>query len=172
MHTLPGPRIASADGIWEYDHRLGTPMNVSAYYFGELHRGPIDSSVSGLRLTSSAIQAEFEDVLLSKRVFRFNDPTSLTAFFTRLTERQRSRVFSVAIGYCILYREDSWLKPLDQLPSTLTHVQFQMYTAFNEYFQDTAGVTLSTLKQLMHEAARVAPNANISISAAGCRPSL
>ena len=167
VHTLACRPTLSADGPWEYDYRLGPPLNVSAYYFGENGRATIDSRINGLRLASSSIKAEYEDVLLSKRTFRFNDPDSLMSFITRLNNAQLSRVFSIAIGVCILYQMESWLKPIGQLPSSLSDVQFQIYTAFNDYFQPDS---LSILKGVVKEAVRRAPHAGMSICGTGQEP--
>ena len=167
LKTLASRPTFSADGAWEYDHRLGSPFNVSAYYFGENGRAMIDHSISGLRQVSSPIKAEYEDVLLSKRTFRFNDPESLEAFIERLNDAQKNRVFSVAIGVCILYQMDGWLKTLSQLPTSLNNLQFQIYTAFNDYFQPDS---LSILKEMVKVAACCAPNAAKSIYGTGQEP--
>ena len=167
VHTLACRPTFSADGPWEFNYRLGSPFNVSAYNFGENVRATIDPSINGLRLASSTVKAEYEDVLLSKRTFRFNEPESLMSFIARLNKAQLSRVFSIAIGVCILYQMENWLKPVNQLPSHLNYVQFQIYTAFNDYIQPDS---LSALKKVVEEAVRRAPTAGLSICGTGQEP--
>ena len=169
--TLAYRPTFSADGPWEYDHSLGPPFDLSAYYFGENVRGMVDASISGLRLVSSALKAEYEDVFLSERPFRFNDPESYAAFIMRLNEAQLSRVLSIAIGVCILNQMKSWLKLMAQLPPMLNNVHFEIYTACNTYFEtEQSQRGLGILKNLVTEAVVGAPNAHISICGTGPQP--
>lgn len=165
--ALASPHITNADGGWEFDHRLGSPLNVSAYFFGENGRSMIGQGASGLRQVSSAMKAEFEDVLLCQRTFRFNDPDSLEAFIERLTDSQKNRVLSIAIGVCILHQMDGWLNALTKLPSKLRCLEFHIYTMVNDYFQPDS---LSTLRKMMTIAACHAPDAARSICGAGQEP--
>ena len=166
-HALSYHSNFSADGVWDYGHRLGSPLNISAYYFDGSHRAAVDPRAGGLRQTSSSMKSEFDDVLLSKRTFRFNDPESLMTFIARLDQSQLDRVFSIAIGVCLLYQMEDWLKPVAQLPPNLTQVQFNVYTAFNDYIQPAA---LGTLKDVIYETARRVPNAKISVCGSGQEP--
>ena len=166
-HTLSSHPMSNVDGLWEYDHKLGSPFNISAYLFNGYGRAVINPRIGELRQTSSSIKAEFEDVLLSKRTFRFNDPKNLDGFTTQLHKPQLDRVFSIEIGIVLLDQLDQWLKPVSQLPINLIEVRFGIYTAFNQYCEPSA---VSILRDVIYAAARRVPNAKISVRGIGQEP--
>ena len=91
----------SSDGLWEYDCTLGTIFDTSAYYFGFGRRGlPSYNRLKELRLVSTAVQAESDDVFLTFRTFRFNHAQNLSAFLKQLTPVISARIFSVDVGIC------------------------------------------------------------------------
>ena len=126
----------SVDGLWEYDHLNGAPFNLSAYYFGFGRRRFHKDSVTGLRLVSSSVRAEFDDIFLSQRTFRFNRPESLDAFVNRLTSYQLNRLHSFEIGLtvCLTTSMEVWLESMALLPSDLQDIHFRIYPARNGWF--------------------------------------
>lgn len=93
LRNLASGLIISADGAWDYHHRLSSPLNISAYFFGENGRTMMDHIFNGLRQVSSSIKAEYEDILLCQHTFRFKDPKSLRAFVQCLNDAQSDRVY-------------------------------------------------------------------------------
>lgn len=126
----------SVDGLWEYDHSLGAPFNLSAYYFGFGRRRFLEANANALRLVSSSVRTESDDVFLSMRTFRFNRPESLNAFVGHLTHHQLSRLRSIAVGLlvCTSTSMEVWLDPLTRLPPSLQDIHFRIYPAPNNWF--------------------------------------
>ena len=126
----------SVDGLWEYDHLNGAPFNLSAYYFGFGRRRFQKDSVTGLRLVSSSVRTEFDDIFLSQRTFRFNKPESLDTFVNRLTSYQLSRLHSFEIGLtvCLTTSMEVWSNSMELLPSDLRDIHFRIYPARNGWF--------------------------------------
>ena len=167
----------SADGLWEYEHLHGAPFNLSAYYFGFGRRRFHESSANGLRLVSSSVRAEFDDIFLSMRTFRFNRPESLGAFVNHLTEYQLSRLHSIAIGLsvCLTTSMGVWLDSMKRLPSCLQDIHFRIYPARNGWFEiaktteggvynrDVDQDELDLLNTLVKQAVRSAPKARVTI---------
>ena len=170
----------SADGLWEYEQLHGGPLALSAYYFGfgrrKLHLG----TVNGLRLVSSSFRAEYEDIFLSMRTFRFNRPESLDAFVNQLTVYQLSRLNSIAIGLsvCLTTSMGVWLSSMARLPSTLQYIHIRIYPARNGWFgmarrgqsvaydRDVDQEDFDVLDALVKQAVRSAPNARVTICGA------
>ena len=93
----------SCDGLWEYDCTCGPIFDLSAYYFGFGRRGLAGyNGLRGLRLVSSAIQAESDEAFLTFRTFRFNQAQNLDSFLNQLTPASSDRIFSIEIGICTL----------------------------------------------------------------------
>ena len=93
----------SSDGLWEYDCTCGPIFDLSAYFFGFGRRGLAGyNGFKGLRLVSSAVQAESDDVFLTFRAFRFNQAPNLDSFISQLTPSFSDRIFSIEIGICTL----------------------------------------------------------------------
>ena len=170
----------SADGLWEYEHLHGAPTNLSAYYFGFGKRRFHQGSTKGLRLVSSSVRAEFEDVFLSLRTFRFNRPESLDAFVNQLTDYQLSRLRSIAIGLsvCLTTFTGVWLGSMARLPSSLQHLHFRVFPAYNGWFEN-AGIIpgmvygrdvdqkeFDLLGALVKQAVQSAPKARVTICGA------
>lgn len=129
-------KTLSADGLWEYDHLNGNPFNLSAYYFGFGRRGFNQDDAMGLRLVSSPIRAEFEDIFLSERTFRFNRPQSLDAFVNSLSCYQLRRLHSFEIGLFVPSTSsmDMWIESMAHLPQSLQEIHFRIYYAPNGWF--------------------------------------
>ena len=170
----------SADGLWEYEHLHGAPLALSAYYFGFGRRRFHQSSANGLRLVSSSLRAEFEDIFLSMRTFRFNRPESLDAFANQLTAYQLSRLNSIAIGLsvCLTTSMGVWLGSMARLPSTLQDIHFRIYPVRNGWFgmagtvqsliydRDVEQEEFDVLDALVKQAVQSAPNARVTICGA------
>ena len=126
----------SADGLWEFEHLNSSPFNLSAYYFGFGRRRFHQVNTIGLRLVSSSVRAEFEDIFLSMRTFRFNRPESLDAFVNHLTWSQlrRLRSFEIGLSVCLPTSMAVWLDSITRLPYGLQAIHFRMYPAFNDWF--------------------------------------
>lgn len=170
----------SADGLWEYEHLHGAPFNLSAYYFGFGRRRFHEASANRLRLVSSSVKAEFEDIFLSMRTFRFNRPESLGAFVNHLTEYQSSRLHSIAIGLsvCLTTSMGVWLDSMKRLPASLQEIHLRIYPARNGWFEtaktaeggffgrDVDREDLDLLDALVKQAVRSAPKARVTICGA------
>ena len=170
----------SVDGLWEYDHLNGAPFNLSAYYFGFGRRRFHKDSVTGLRLVSSSVCAEFDDIFLAKRAFRFNRPESLDAFVSRLTSYQLSRLHSFEIGLtvCLTTSMEVWLDSMAHLPSNLQDIHFRIYPARNGWFgaqriisginygREIGQEEFDLLDLLVKRAAQKASKARVTISSA------
>lgn len=159
----------SVDGLWEYDHRRGHPFETSAYYFGFGCQGLPGTDGSALRRVSSSVRDEFDDVFLTKCSFRFNDSKSLTEFFNRLTKSQLSRLFSIDIGICTLYKVAGWLDIMGLLPPALKELRFRIYPiqtsqVFSGEQRDREGWDI--LNSVVRTATQSAPGARISITSA------
>ncbi|CAF9929826.1 hypothetical protein IMSHALPRED_008005 [Imshaugia aleurites] len=170
----------SADGLWEYERMHGAPFNLSAYYFGFGRRWFSQGSANGIRLVSSSVRAEFEDVFLSMRTFRFNNPENLDAFINHLTDYQLSRLHSIAIGLSVHVptRIGKWMGSMTRLPSSLQDIHLRIYPARNGWFEigrtmwdDVDGreydqEDVGLLDALVKQALQSAPKARVTICGA------
>ena len=129
-------KTLSVDGLWEYDHFNGTPFNLSAYYFGFGRRRFNQDDAVRFRSVSSTIRAEFEDIFLSERTFRFNRPQSLEAFVNHLSSYQLRRLRSFEIGLYVCSTDSMvmWLESMAHLPQGLQEIHFRIYYAPNGWF--------------------------------------
>lgn len=158
-------KTLSTDGMWEYDRTLGSPLSLSAYYFGYGRRHLNDSNVSGLRLVSSTAKLEFDEAFLSNYTFRFNHHENLAGFFKALQDTTKILVRSIDIGICPLYDLDSWMGTISQLPQGLHYIQFRLYPTIR--IPNTEVIiqrNLEFLERLVQTAAKSAPRARVSIS--------
>ena len=162
----------STDGMWEYDRTLGSPLDMSAYYFGfGRRRCSSDEDVNGLRLASSMLKLEFEETFLSKHSFRFNYAENLASFFDRLEPTKKARVLSIDIGICPLYYLDPWMGPITQLPTGLLYIRFRLYPIFViSKPDDRISSALKYLQELVIRAAKSAPHAQVSICSTTSSP--
>jgi len=95
----------SADGLWEYDRTCGPIFDLSAYYFGFGRRYFLGSNgFKGVRLVSSAMRAESDEVFLTFRAFRFNHVENLSSFLKQLTPATSH--ICLEIGICTLCKYD------------------------------------------------------------------
>lgn len=129
---------------------------------------------------SSSVRAEFDDIFLSKRRFRFNKPESLDAFVTRLTSYQLSRLHSFEIGLtvCLTTSMEVWLDSMALLPSDLQDIHFRIYPARNGWFgaqriisginygREIGEEEFDLLDALVKRAAQKASKARVTISSA------
>ena len=129
-------RTLSAEGLWEYENVNCSPFNLSAYYFGFGRRRFRQDRPTELRLVSSSVRAEFDDIFLSKRTFRFNRPENLDAFVKQLSRYQLSRLHSFEIGLsvCLTSSLGVWLESMARLPCGLQLIHFRIYPAYNGWF--------------------------------------
>lgn len=170
----------SADGLWEYEHKHGGPFNLSAYYFGFGRRRFHKDSANGLRLVSSSLRTEFEDIFLSMRTFRFNGSENLDAFVNQLTQYQLGRLRSIAIGLsvCLTNSMAVWLDSMARLPSSLQTIHLRLYPARNGWFgsarategelydRDVDGREFALLDALVKQAVHSAPKAQVTVCGA------
>ena len=180
--VLQCPDTLSIDGLWEYDCLLGAPFNLSAYYFGFGRRRFDRDIFTGLRLVSSSVRTELEDIFLSKRTFRFNRPESLEAFVNRMTSYQLSRLHSLEIGLtvCLTTSMEVWLDSMALLPSDLQEIHLRIYPARNGWFGAQRGTSsvkyndgreirqdeFDLLDVLVKQAVQKATKARVTISSA------
>ncbi len=91
----------SCDGLWEYDYTCGPIFDLNAYYFGFGRRGlPGFAGLRGVRLVSSAVKGESDEVFLASRTFRFNQAENLAGFIDQLTPATAKRLRSLDLGIC------------------------------------------------------------------------
>lgn len=126
----------SAEGLWEYENVNCSPFNLSAYYFGFGRRWSRQDRPTELRLASSSVRAEFDDIFLSKLTFRFNRPENLNAFIKHLTRYQLSRLqsFEIGLSVCVIWSLGVWLESMARLPCGLQLIHFRVYPAYNGWF--------------------------------------
>lgn len=159
------PERVSTDGMWEYDATLGSPFNLSAYYFGYGRRFLIDDGLMSLRLISSATKLEFEKAFLSRHTFRFNSAKNLASFINRTRNITEAPVLSIDIGICPLYFLDPWINAIMHLPPELLHIRFLLYpTLAIPKTEAKIQLALEYLGKLVARAAESSPQAKISIS--------
>ncbi len=166
LYCRPNP---SMDGVWEYDHLLGPIFDLQAYYFGFGRRGLYDMNNS-IRLVSSSLRADYDEVFLSDRTFRFNRPDSLAAFLDRLNESQASRLLSIAIGLDITHRLPLWLGPRLRLPIALKEVKVHIFPMWSRYVLRPGLETSEALETIIRNIVVEAPNAQISVQSADQYP--
>jgi len=163
-YVLSYPERVSTDGMFEYDSTLGSPFNLSAYYFGFGRRFLIDVGVMSLRLISSATKLEFEKAFLSRHTFRFNSAENLLIFFHRIKNITEAPVLSIDIGICPLYFLDPWMSAIMRLPPELLHIRFLLYPTFAiPKTEAKVQQALEYLEKLVERAAESSPHAKISI---------
>lgn len=161
-HVLSFPERASTDGMFEFDATLGSPFNLSAYYFGFGRRFLIDVGVMSLRLISSATRLEFEKAFLSRHTFRFNSPDNLLIFFNRIKNITEAPVLSIDIGICPLYFLDPWMSAITHLPPELLHIRFLLYPTFAiPKTEARVQQALKYVEKLVERAAESSPRAKI-----------
>lgn len=164
--ALACPPTASADGLWEYNHHRGPVLNLNSYYFGFGRSRAIDDSFNHLRSISSVVRAEYEEVFLSKRTFRFNAASNLEAFLTQLSDIQRARIMHVALGISVLYSTISWLGTVKMLSDTLRSLQILIFE-YRSLIRWHEQEGLKILRELVQVASSTVPNAHLSVKGAG-----
>ena len=151
----------SSDGLWEYEGTIGSVFNLSSYYFGFGRRPFVDSKFENLRLVSSSVKAEYEQIFF-ERPFRFNQAGNLFKFLDRLTESQLCQLTSVEIGVCTLYDVESWVRPVCRLPRGLKRIHFRIYPTIINWYEGKIGQSsLEQLGKLVQKATERAPEARI-----------
>ena len=162
----------SNDGLWEYVHHYGPVFNLGAYCFGFGRRLFIDNPARSLRLVSSSVRNEFDDVFLSTRIFRFNRPEDLAHFCNRLTGAQTCRLHSIAIGIYPMFYMTPWIDAVRKLPSELKEIQILIYPVFssNWYEESDGQEALKSLSEIVKIATLKCPNARFSFHSTNQQP--
>lgn len=162
-HALWCRPTLSADGLWEYDFRHGSPFNLTSYYFGFGRRKAIDQGVGHLRQVSSRIKMEYEDVFLTKTNFRFNEPHGLAEFLSRLTDAQKDRLACMTIGVTLALEMGSWISSVELLPGSMRRVDILLYKVIDRYRATTDSQELEHLRKIIQAAGTAAPEASMSL---------
>ena len=160
----------SSDGLWEYEGTLGSVLSPSAYYFGFGRRPFIDSNIENLRLVSSSVKEEYDDIFF-KMPFRFNQASNLTQFLDRLTDSQLTQLASVEIGVCTLYNVEGWMTPVSRLPPKLREIHFRIYPTIPNWYEGKIGQkSLEQLGKLIQNATERVPDARVLKSSTDEKP--
>ena len=87
-------------------------------------------------MVSSSVRAEFDDVFLSKRTFRFNSLESMDAFISRSKFYQLVRLRSLEIGlaFCSSNSLEVCVDSLTRLPCGLRELHFRINPVLNGWF--------------------------------------
>ena len=161
----------SLDGLWEYDRGLGSPFQLSSFYFGFGRRGLFLDSVENVRLVSSQIKAEYDHVFLYMRTFRFNYTENLFTFLHRLNDAYQEQLSSVEFAVCTRLSMEPWLDSIAYLPIGLKQVHFRLQLTPLHWYHNQQGLeSLERLGGVVEQAARKAPGAQISISSVTDQP--
>ncbi len=164
LHCRP---TLSSDGLWEYNASLGPVFNLGAYCFGFGRRTLLDIKVQNLRMASSALKREYEDVFLTGRTFRFNYGPNLGAFTDGLASLGRERPvrrIEIAYGVFSVQLMEDFVQPMSNLWRKLRDVDILIYPFSSSIFERKGRESaLIDLSKTIEGAAKSAPEARITI---------
>lgn len=164
----------SSDGLWEYEAKLGPVFDLSAYYFGFGRRSLEGRKAQNLRLVSSALRREYEDVFLTGRTFKFNYGGNLSAFIDGLgcLDLETSvRRIGIGYGVCSVQQMDDFVQPMANLWHELREVDILVFPTSSDILERRGNENvLDGLREVIEGAAKSAPEARITIRSTNEQP--
>lgn len=157
----------SSDGIWEYEPKLGPVFDLGAYYFGFGQRSLLGNKAQNLRLVSSALKQEYEDIFLTGRTFRFNYGQNLGTFTDDLSRLGRKNpVRRIELGYgtfSVLHMLD-FVQPMANLWHGLREIDIIVYGTSMAIFEKRGNEKAwGSLRNAIEGASKSASRAKITV---------